>query len=326
MKSFRTELHLKASLFNFGLNNPIFTIGSCFADLIGEQLVQTKFKVSNNPLGVIYNPYSIHRALHYSLEFSLPAENTYVQHEGLWSNYEFHSSFSGLTKEEVILKISNSLRSAHNSLKETEVLLITYGSAWVYENIETGEVVANCHKVPAKNFKKILLNTEAIAESFRFLYQALKKQHSSLQIILSVSPVRHTKDILPLNQVSKSVLRLACHEIEAQCADVEYFPAYEIMMDDLRDYRFYQPDMIHPSDEAVNYIWHKFSERYFNDITKNFIDRWKSISTDLRHRPFHLQSDDHQNFLKQVLQKLEELKPTVNVDAEIATILLQLKS
>ena len=196
----------------------------------------------------------------------------------------------------------------------------------MYENIETGEVVANCHKVPARNFKKILLNTDAIAESFRFLYQALKKQHSSLQIILSVSPVRHTKDTLPLNQVSKSVLRLACHEIEAQYADVEYFPAYEIMMDDLRDYRFYQPDMIHPSDEAVNYIWHKFSERYFNDITKNFIDRWKSISADLRHRPFHLQSDDHQNFLKQVLQKLEELKPTVNVDAEIATILLQLKS
>ena len=320
MKSFRTELQLKSSIFNFGLRDSIFTIGSCFADQIGTELRQNKFKTSINTLGVIYNPLSIHRALHYSLKASSPKEETYVQQGGLWNNYEFHSSFSAPTKEETTLKIEQSINTAHDFLKETEVLSITYGTAWAFKRRDNGELVANCHKVDSKKFNKVLQIPTEIEESFHGLYQELKSFKKSIKIILTVSPVRHIKDTLELNQVSKSVLRLACHNLQDKYADVTYFPAYEIMMDDLRDYRFYEPDMIHPSCEAIEYIWDKFSNHYFDDSTKDFIREWKSISADLLHRAFHPQADAHQKFLKEILKKLEALSSIVNVENEIAFV------
>ncbi len=324
MKSFRTELHLKPSNFNFGLSHPVFTIGSCFADQIGAKLKENKFKVSINSLGVTYNPLSIHRAVLHSIKASIPSEESYVQQGGLWNNYEFHSSISALTKEETIIKIKNCINAAHDFLKEAEVLIITYGTSWAYERLDTGELVANCHKVSSKKFNKVLQTPEQIEESFYGLYHELKTLNKSIKVILTVSPVRHIKDTLELNQVSKSVLRLACHRIQAKYNDVAYFPAYEIMMDDLRDYRFYEPDMIHPSDEGIDYIWDKFSNHYFDDSVKDFIRQWKSISADLRHRAFQPQSDAHQNFLRQTLKKLEALKTFVKVDDEISFVISNL--
>ena len=320
MKSFRTELQLKSSIFNFGLRDSIFTIGSCFADEIGTELSQNKFKTSINTLGVIYNPLSIHRALHYSLKAISPKEETYVPQGGLWNNYEFHSSFSAPTKEEATLKIKQAIITAHDFLSKTEVLMITYGTAWAFERIDNGELVANCHKVDSKNFHKILQAPAQIEESFHELYQELKSVKKSIKIILTVSPVRHIKDTLELNQVSKSVLRLACYNIQNKYSDVVYFPAYEIMIDDLRDYRFYEPDMIHPSHEAIEYIWDKFSNHYFDDSTKDFIRQWKSISVDLQHRAFHPHAEAHQKFLKETLRKLEALRYVVDVENEIALV------
>ncbi len=324
MKIFRTELQLKSSIFNFGLRDPIFTIGSCFADQIGTQLKQNKFKASINSLGVIYNPLSIHRALRYSIKAGTPAEETYVQQGGLWNNYEFHSSFSAITKEETTQKIKHSINAAHDFLKEAKVLIITYGTAWAYERLDNGELVANCHKVSSKNFNKILQTPAQIEESFHRLYPELKSLNESTKIILTVSPVRHIKETLEFNQVSKSVLRLACHSIQDRHSDVTYFPAYEIMMDDLRDYRFYEPDMIHPSPEAIEYIWDKFSHHYFDNSTKDFIHQWKLVSADLQHRAFHPQADAHQDFLRETLKKLEALRTIVNVDDEISFVISNL--
>jgi hypothetical protein len=258
--------------------------------------------------------------LQYSIKASTPAEETYVQQGGLWNNYEFHSSLSALTKEEITSKIKQSIKEGHDFLKEAEVLIITYGTAWAFKRIDSDELVANCHKVASKNFNKVLQSPAEIEKSFDNLYQELKSFKKSIKIILTVSPVRHIKDTLELNQVSKSVLRLACHNIQDKYADVTYFPAYEIMLDDLRDYRFYEPDMIHPSREAIEYIWDKFSNHYFDDSTKDFIREWKSISADLQHRAFHPHAEAHQKFLKETLKKLEALSSIVNVENEIAFV------
>jgi len=320
MKNFRTELHLNSPPLRFGLSDPIFTIGSCFADHIGAKMEQNKFQTSVNTLGISYNPLSIHRALLYALKTSPVTEETYVQQGQLWSNYEFHSLFSAPAKEEVTSKIKQSIDLAHDFLRKTKVLIITYGSAWAYQRTDTGALVANCHKVDAKKFNKILQTSTQIEESFHLLYQTLKSFNESLTILLTVSPVRHIKDSLELNQVSKSILRVACHHIQNTHSAVDYFPAYEIMMDDLRDYRFYESDMIHPSADAIDYIWDKFHNHYFDDPTKDFIHQWKSISADLRHRPFHPQTEAHQKFLKETLKKLEILKTQVNVDNELSFV------
>src|SRR5690606_20279404 len=184
--------------------------------------------------------------------------------------------------------------------------------------------VANCHKMPSSGFDKRLISAEEIFNSFSSLYTRLQELNPGIRIILTVSPVRHIRDTLPFNQVSKSILRVACHQLAGTFKDVEYFPSYEIMMDDLRDYRFYKPDMIHPTEQAEDYIWEKFIESNLTIEAKKFVFQWKSIQTALQHKPFHVQSRGHQNFLKQTIHKLEQLSDIVNVDEEIAALKAQL--
>jgi hypothetical protein len=197
---------------------------------------------------------------------------------------------------------------------------MTYGTAWVYQLKDNGEIVANCHKVPANQFSKSLLSHLAITESFDEFYLTLKKINPAIQIILTVSPVRHLKDKLALNSVSKSVLRLACHTISSSHDDVHYFPAYEIMLDDLRDYRFYKADLIHPSDVAEEYIWEQFITCYADEHLRQFIQDWKAILAALAHRSFHSNTVAHQQFLKNTLEKLQAFKTLVDVEPEIALI------
>jgi len=251
-------------------------------------------------------------------------ENTYVENQELIVNYDFHSSFSALKRPDIELKIRETIGASHYFLKDAKWIFITYGTAWVYERKDTGEIVSNCHKMPASGFTKSLLSQKKVLESFDEFYKDLKTFNPSCKLILTVSPVRHVKDTLQLNSVSKSVLRLACQSIAETYSDAFYFPSYEIMLDDLRDYRFYKPDMIHPSDEAEEYIWNQFADSYFDNSTKEFIKKWMPIHTALQHKPFHLSSTAHQAFLTKTLAQLEELSKTVNVDNEIALIKNQL--
>ncbi|HNH61933.1 MAG TPA: GSCFA domain-containing protein, partial [Cyclobacteriaceae bacterium] len=197
-------------------------------------------------------------------------------------------------------------------------------TAFVYKRNDTGDIVANCHKVPSANFTKELLTEKKIVESFQGFYQNLKAFNPSCKIILTVSPVRHIKDSIQLNGVSKAILRSACHTISEQHPEVQYFPAFEIMMDDLRDYRFYKSDMLHPAPVAEDYIWEKFSEAYFDKSTQEFLINWKQIVTALNHKPFHGDSDSHRSFLKKLLTDLEDLRGTVNVEEELASVKAQL--
>jgi hypothetical protein len=185
-------------------------------------------------------------------------------------------------------------------------------------------IVANCHKRPSRDFEKRLLSVDDIVTSFSELYTRLKKINPGLHTILTVSPVRHLRDTIPLNSVSKAVLRMACHRIATEFGGVDYFPAYEIMIDDLRDYRFYDRDMIHPSSVAEDYIWERFAECYLDDDARQFMKKWTKIQAALHHKPFHVKSPGHQNFVKEMLNKLQDVQSIVNVDAEIKTIQAQL--
>ncbi|MEQ9413621.1 MAG: GSCFA domain-containing protein [Cyclobacteriaceae bacterium] len=323
MDNFRTVLTATPASFSIGLRDGCFTIGSCFADNLGQLLQQHKFEVSVNPFGTTYNPISIHKALNYAIKNELPATDTYGELNETHFNFDFHSSFSALDPNNLQRNIANAISKSHTSIKSATTLLITYGTSWVYER--NGEIVSNCHKVPAAQFNKQLLTQKKILESFKNFYQQLTVVNPNVRIILTLSPVRHIKDSLELNAVSKSILRLSCHTLSEIYPNVEYFPAYEIVLDDLRDYRFYDRDLLHPSGEAIAYIWRFFGERYFTKDTAAFVKQWDEITKALTHRPYHPTSTMHQKFLSNLLAKLEELKITINVDKEISQVKNQIK-
>lgn len=324
MADFRTELKLTRAPVAINLEDGIITQGSCFSDAIGGRFLENKFRTLVNPFGVIYNPESIHKVLSYAT-FNEPApQHTFVHRGDHYLNYNFHSEFWAEEQDDLSAQLTNIIGSTHYFLKNCQWLIITYGTAWVYSRNDTGEIVANCHKLPPASFSKSLLTAEAIVTSFRVFFENLKRYHPGIKIILTVSPVRHLKDTLEMNSVSKSVLRVACHQIAGQFDDVDYFPAYEIMMDDLRDYRFYKADMLHPTTEAEDYVWYKFMERYFSPDLRRFVERWQTILSAMRHKPLHPGSSAHQQFLRDTLKKLEEFAPLVDVEPERVTLKQQI--
>ena len=314
---FRTELTVPVAPWHLDIGDPVVTMGSCFAQSIGQQFLSNKFRAIVNPFGTTYHPLAIHRLLDYSVSKEYPAPHTYVIQEGNISNYNFHSSLSAGSPEDLKHQLHDRIISVHYALKDCRVLLLTYGTAWLYERIDTGESVANCHRMPASLFSKRLATTEEITTSFRTTQAELIKINPDIRIVLTLSPVRHIKDTLTMNSVSKAVIRLACYELTEEFQNVYYFPAYELLIDDLRDYRFYKDDLIHPTEKAEDYIWEKFSGAYFSAKTKEFIKNWKTIQQSMAHQPFHPESTAHQQFVTRTIQQLEGLRSLVNVDREI---------
>ena len=317
---FRTEINLKPSLDKITLSTPILSIGSCFSDCMGLKFSENKFTALANPFGTVYNPLSIFKLLSYSLNNIKPTEETYLNSQGLFANYDFHSSFSSLSKEEIVSQVNGSIAATHEFIKNSRWLIITFGTAFAYRRADNQQIVANCHKVPARSFTKELLTQKQILNGFDQFYRDLQDLNKDINIILTVSPVRHIKDTLPLNSVSKANLRVACDTITQQHSNVHYFPSYEIMMDDLRDYRFYKADMIHPNETAENYIWDQFSESYFDAETLKFIPQWQKIKRALQHRPFNPETDEHQKFVRETIIKLKELENKINVREEIKSL------
>ena len=324
MTTFRTTFPIPEAKHKISLYTPILTLGSCFADVVGNQLKDNKLKVEVNPFGTLFNPLSIFKIL--SPTYAQADECLYVHNSEAWVHYDFHSQFSGDTKEQLQAIINqkivntrlffpsnNSQFTTHNS----QFLLLTFGTSFIYKLLDPQTYIANCHKMPKNLFEKELLSVKDICKSFAILHKELKEINPNLRIILTVSPVRHTKDGMAENQVSKSILRAACHYLITDYQDVAYFPSYEIMMDDLRDYRFYKPDMIHPSEVAEQYIFDRFSETYFDENLKEFIKIWQPIRKALNHRPFNEKSASHQQFLRKLLGDLEGISGLVNVEEEM---------
>ncbi len=324
MSEFRTTVSISPSTRLLGLKDAFLTTGSCFSDAIGTRLRDHKFDVVINPFGTLYSPLAIHKALGYAASAAYPTSSTYLRNGDVYLNFDFHSSVAALDEITLRNRIEDLISTTHEQLKSARVILITYGTAWLWEKKDTKEPVANCHKMPSSQFGKRLISAGEIVESFSVLYKQLREVNPGIRIILTVSPVRHIRDTLPLNQVSKSILRVACHQLAGTFTDVEYFPAYEIMMDDLRDYRFYKPDMIHPTEQAEDYIWARFLQTYLDDGARRFIEKWKSIRSSLHHKPFNPSSSGHKIFLKDLLEKLKEVESIVNVDEEMKLINAQL--
>lgn len=300
---FTTAVNIPASSLRISYSDRILTLGSCFAENIGSKLKDAYFLSFINPFGVLYNPISVAQSIRTLLsnkEFS--AEDLF-QNGSLWNSFAHSSAFSATSAEETLQKINSRLQAARYFLQEANVLMITLGTAWIFENAETGNVVANCHKLPANKFTRRRLSVSEIVSELTDVLNLLRNQNPNLQIIFTVSPIRHWKDGAHENTVSKSTLHLAVSELEKNNDFVYYFPAFEIVMDELRDYRFYASDMLHPSETAVNYIWQRFSDTYFDAETQQLKKELEQLRADLNHRPLHPNTPEFQAFQAAVEKK-----------------------
>lgn len=321
---FKTGISLPAYDYKVSQGNPIFSIGSCFAQIIGQKLADTKFKITSNPFGTIYNPLSILQLLNFSIEKNYPEDHSYLHNQGLFYNYYMHGDVSDLAREKLEEKIVNLINNTHQQLKASEWLLITLGSAYVYLREENKDVVANCHKVPARHFDRRILQVNEIFDAFSATLQKLKLFNPGIRIIITVSPVRHVRDGLPENSVSKATLRLVCQQLVENYSFIDYFPSFEFLIDDLRDYRFYADDLVHPSKMAEEYIWQHFQQRYMSEETRQLIKEWNKIQQAVQHRPYHPHSIQHQQFLHKTIEKLLQFKDKLDVSKELEFLKKQL--
>lgn len=323
METFRTPISTIRGTFQLGLRDRVLTLGSCFSDLIGTRLQNHKIATEINPFGTVYNPMSLHKLLEYAITGNRPSSDTYLSRDQHYFNFDFHSSFVHMDRDGLEEKISRTLDDVAVSIRRCSTLIITYGTAFVYTH--SGRLVNNCHKIPAAKFTRRLLNSAEMRDSFVMLKKLLDGVNKDLRIILTVSPVRHVKDTLEGNSVSKALLRMLCHELATAFPSVDYFPSFEIMMDDLRDYRFYGKDMIHPNEVAVDYIWEKFVDAYADENWKSFLSVWNEIIHALHHKPYLPGSKGHLNFLQQTRNKLLNLEKYTDVSAELSQVEQQIK-
>ncbi len=296
---------------------PLFLIGSCFTENIGSKLKQHKFSVLENPNGILFNPASIAKSvISYIQNKTYTEADLFYQNES-WNSWEHHSRFSHPDKTTCLQMINQSQAQSHVFLQKAAWVLITVGSAFVYElvdgftplSIEDNErMVANCHKVPTDKFKKVLLSIDKVKTLLHEMLQQLFAFNSSIKVIFTISPVRHLRDGFVENNRSKSTLIQAIHQLTDEDERLHYFPAYELVIDDLRDYRFYAEDMVHPNYAATNYVWEKFVATCIDEPSQQLMKEINVINAAMSHKPFNPSSAAHKKFLQVHHEKLVKLK------------------
>lgn len=295
---FQTKVEIPHSDLNITYQNRLMTLGSCFAQNMGGKLADAFFNTVVNPFGVLYNPVSIQKSIHLLLQNKEFTSDDIFENKGLWQSFSHSSLFSDISAELCLKKINLSVKSAANFLCQSQFLIITFGTAWIYEERKSGRVVSNCHKLPSGEFTRRRLTVAEIVNDYTELIEKLRALFPGIQLIFSVSPIRHWKDGAHENNVSKGVLLLAIDALQQKFDEVYYFPAYEIQLDELRDYRFYSEDMHHPSGVAVDYIWERFSETYFSKETLLIKKQLEQYRADLHHRPMFPESEEYKIFVK----------------------------
>ena len=326
--NFRTQVELPEKQTEIRHSEQLMFFGSCFAENIGNLLLENKFRCDVNSFGILYNPLSINKALEQIVDRKLYAEDDLFFSHGLWHSWMHHSDFSDSSSAECLRRINSRLIQAFEYLENADWLVITWGTAYVYSHMESGEVVGNCHKQPDKTFRRSMLNVETIVEECLSVLKKCREVNPKLKVLLTVSPIRHAKDGMHGNQLSKATLLLAADKLCRTCTDCFYFPSYEIMMDELRDYRFYADDMLHPSRMAVEYIWECFCRCYFSGETQAFMKEWEDIRKRLEHRPFNPDSEAYRVFLSQIVLKIMGMKekfPYLEVQKEMELCEYRLK-
>ena len=309
---FKLTLASKRSENSIGYRDSLFLIGSCFSENMGAKLNTHLFKVFENPHGILFNPISVAQSLSDCIHNKQYTEADLFQLNEVWNSWQHHSRFSGISSKEALDKINNSIAKAHTFLKTADHIVITLGSAWVYQlNSQSphaaGLVVANNHKAPATWFDKALMKPDALVLLLNKMVKDLLQFNPHLQIIFTISPVRHLREGLVENNRSKAVLIQAVHEIVDSTENVAYFPSYEYVIDDLRDYRFYAEDLVHPNYAASNYVWEKWIETYMNEETQGIMKQVAELQLAVQHKPFFAGSSQHKEFLQNCIAKSERL-------------------
>ncbi len=300
---FRTEITPKKPDFGITHRDRTLFVGSCFTENIGSRFIKCGFPTEINPFGIMYNPLSIAYCLKRVAKGELFSKEELVLINGYWKSYSHHGDFRAENAEECLQKINSTLTKAHDFLSEAGFVVLTLGTAWIYRLKENGTLLANCHKLPSALIERKMAGVDEVLCVLQSVFEISRKLNPNLRFIITVSPIRHLREGYRDNTLSKAVLQLASQEFCDNTSSF-YFPAYELLMDDLRDYRFYGPDMLHPSEEAADYIWEKFGDCCFSATTQELAEDFKRLYAMLNHRPFNPESKEY----KQHLQKAERLR------------------
>lgn len=305
---FRTKVDIPKYDFSLHHEQKILSMGSCFSENMGARLHSAAFDVLVNPFGVLYNPASIARSLEHLLYKEQFCADDLMQNGELWASFSHSTLYSHPQVDGCLQLINTDFSAAKVQLAKADVLLLTFGTAWVFELHATGEIVSNCHKIPSAQFKRRRLTVAEIVETYQQLIGKMVEMNSALKIIFAVSPVRHWKDGPTENNISKAILLMAIQDLQKLFpAHVFYFPSYEIVVDELRDYRFYAKDMLHPSEVAVDYIWEKLSSSFFDDNTKALCAEVQSYVNLCNHRPLHTNTVEYQKLIVAINLKYNNL-------------------
>jgi hypothetical protein len=304
----QTQIPLQPQQYNpIDYSSKIVLIGSCFVEHIGNKLEYFKFKNLQNPFGILFHPLAIEDLITNAINEKEYIEDDIFFLNEQWHCFEAHSKLSNVSKADFLKDLNKNIKLTHQFIKDATHFIITLGTAWVYRHVETDSVVANCHKVPQKKFVKELLSVDEVSESLQAMVSLIKSVNPKAVIIFTVSPVRHLKDGFVENTQSKAHLITAVHEVVEPRNLIHYFPSYEMMMDELRDYRFYEADMLHPNTVAIDYIWKKFKAVWIAEDTSITMDDIDMVQKGLLHRPFNMNSEAHQQFLQNLELKKQEI-------------------
>ncbi|RGN31191.1 GSCFA domain-containing protein [Bacteroides oleiciplenus] len=304
--NFLTPVELPSGLPLLTQSDELLLMGSCFATNMGALLADAKFRPDINPFGVLYNPLSVSAALREVAAGRIYTEEDLFFFRECWHSPMHHGDFSSPSAEEALQRINTRLQAAHARIHQLECLLLTFGTSWVYE--QTEHIVANCHKQPESVFTRRQLSVQEIVSDYTSLFSGLIARNPKLKVIFTVSPIRHVRDGMHANQLSKATLLLAIDQLQATFPEhVFYFPAYELLLDELRDYRFYADDMVHPSPQAVRYVWEKFVQTCLSEDALEIMQESENINKALSHKPFHPESDGYKRFLGQIVLKIDRL-------------------
>lgn len=317
---FRTTINVPASERKIGYDKPLMLIGSCFTENIGEKLAWYKFPLVVNPFGIVYNPLSVKNGLSRLMEGRKYVKEELHHYNGLFFSFDHHSKFSDVDPDVCLKKINNSFSEAVSALKNTSVLFITFGTSFYYTLHPEKRIVSNCHKLPAGEFNNEMLEVEDIVNDYRNIIPALTHLNPEIFIVFTVSPIRHWKDGAHPNQLSKAVLILAIDKLCKEFSNTAYFPAYELLLDELRDYRFYDEDMLHPNKTAIEFIWKRFSNSFISSETMQIMNEVGKIQAAKQHRPFNTKNEAFYSFVQQQIFKIKQIVnqyPSVDLSSEL---------
>jgi len=305
----QTKIPLNPQQYNqIDYHSNLLLLGSCFVENVGNRLDYFKFQNLQNPFGILFQPFAIEKLITNAINEKEYTESDIFFHNEQWHCYDAHSKLSSSSKENLLNSLNEQIRLTHQQLNSSTHIIITLGTSWVYRLIETDSVVANCHKVPQKKFLKELLSVDKVSESLQSIIALIRSVNKDTSIVFTASPVRHLKDGFVENTQSKAHLIAAIHQVVEPRNKLHYFPSYEIMMDELRDYRFYTEDMIHPNQTAINYIWGKFMSVWVSNEASQIMEEVDAIQKGMLHKPFNKNSDAHKQFLQNLEEKKAQLK------------------